>query len=201
MSDRDPSPEQVRRALDGVAPDQVPIACSKRLTIARETGGRLYRIGRVAPSRAFVLMLGDLRLIYVATDYRNYRRLAVRMHEGVDARIDYDHALGRRLAEAEGIRYVLLLRLDRGVNRSHGGGERPLSRTAVCLRKIFHFDERIFDKCLGYPLGHRPIRTRGYLTGSRHHRVLSDEEWVRFGSALGVGHLKADLSLLRAIDR
>lgn len=172
--------------LGSMAPDAIPIACSKRLTIALATEGTLYRIGRIAPWRAFVLKCGDLHLIYVATDYRNYRRLARKLHSGVDARVDYDHALGRRLAEVEGIRYVLLLlRLDRGVNRSHGGGERPVPRTGVCLRNLFYFDERILDKCLGYRLGHRSGRTRGYLTGSRHIRTLSNDEWVRFGGRLG----------------
>lgn len=187
--------------LGSMALDAIPIACSKRLTIALATGGTLHRIGRIAPWRAFVLKRGDLHLIYVAADYHNYRRLARKLHTGVDARVDYDHALGRCLAQVAGIRYVLLLRLDPGVNKSHGGGEKPPPRTAVCLRKIFHFDERILDKCLGYRLGHRPGRTRVYLTGSRHIRTLSNDEWVRFGAAIGIGSLKTDLSFLRAIDR
>lgn len=195
------SADEVRIALDGLDPAAIPIACSKRLTLKQRLDGRLFRIGAIPPFRAFVLKRGGLTLIYVAESYKGYRYVARKLHGHVDATVDYDHALGRALASAAGISYVLLLRADRAVNRAHGRSERPVPRSGVTLRKTFGFDPRILGKALGRTPGAIGHAAPGYDVNVEHRSALTPDELVRFGVSVGLAHTRPGLDFLREIER
>lgn len=123
--------------------------------------GTSYRIGRVNPRNAFVIKQAGLWLVYVRPDYKDYRKIAKKIWPHCAWPIDYDHALGKQLANKLNMGYVLLLRIPPAANRSHGHCERPANVIApinhsllLCLA-----DDRIREKWIGARVGVRSSTT------------------------------------------
>ena len=99
-------------------------------------------------ANAFVIERPPLRLLYVRPGYTGYRRLALKVFSGCAWGIDFDHALGQRLVERLGYRYVLLLRVKPRVNRAHGRFETQ-ARATPAIPTLCFADDRIRDKWVG----------------------------------------------------
>jgi hypothetical protein len=197
--------EKVKGLLGGLSLGEIPIAGSKRRSIAISLQGQLYRIGRIPANRAFVVIRGNLRLLYVCPEYGNYRYAAKKVFRGVRPFQDADHALGRKLTQHHRFWYTLATRLDRRVNRSHGRREVPPvpGPYQIVLDKFCYTDERILRKILGLPAALLPVpaQTNGYSLVRAHERVLTYAEAMRARSALGMDDLNVDHEFLQPIDR
>jgi hypothetical protein len=195
--------------LGGLSTGEIPVAGTKRRSFGAQLGGQIYRIGRIWTNRAFVVVRGNLRLLYVARGYRNYAAVARRVFDRDGHRYDYDHVLGRMLCQQQGFDYILITRLDRTTNRSHGRSERPQtvgqlsSQRFIILDKFCFADDRIFYKMLGIPYSRVPPRSRilGYDLVKSHHRQVTPEQARQLRHALGMTHNQLNLSGLTPVDR
>ncbi|WAP67842.1 hypothetical protein OH818_20650 [Jiella pelagia] len=140
----------IGQQVSGIGTLDVPIGTVSAECVVRHTGGTSYRVGRIFPSNAFVVERSPLRLLYVRRDYRGYRAAAGHVFADCHWTVDYDHALGRKLAEQLNYRFVLLVRLTPRANRSHGAFERRVAPDHVGSELCFA-DRRIVDKWLGRP--------------------------------------------------
>lgn len=116
----------IGQRLNDIDLSQIPIAGKDRRLIHRRFCGRICAVGHVNLANAFVIERPPLRLLYVRPGYRNYRNVAVKVFSTCPWKVDFDHALSRQLAERLGYGYVLLLRIDPGINRAHGRFEKPM---------------------------------------------------------------------------
>jgi len=186
---------------------EIPVAGTKRRSFGPELGGQVYRIGRIWANRAFVVVRGNLRLLYVARDYRNYAAVARRVFDNDGRRYDYDHVLGRALCQQQGFDYILMTRLDRTANRSHGRSERPQKTVQLSnhlfinLDKFCFVDDRIFHKMLGIPYRGVPRNSQvaGYNLVRSHQRQVTPLQARQLRHALGMTHDRLDLSGLTPI--
>lgn len=193
---------EARQLLGGLSLGQIPIAGSKRRSMAINCGGQLYRIGRIPANQAFVIIKNSLRLLYVAPAYANYRYAAKKVFGDVLG-YDVDHVLGRRLTEYHRFWYTLVTRVDRQANRSHGSYERaPLEeRAGVNLDKFCYTDARILGKLLGLPISLLPGSAigPGYSIVRSHERILSLADAVRLRHCLGMNGPQVYLDCLHPI--
>lgn len=203
------SGKYVTALLGGLSPGNIPVAGTKRRSFGFEIEGQVYRIGRIWANRAFVVVRGNLRLLYVARGYGNYAAVARRVFDNDGRRYDYDHVLGRALCQQQGFDYILITRLDSATNRSHGRLERPQtigqlsSQTLIKLDKFCFADDRILHKMLGVSYGQMPgaIRTPGYSHVKSHHRQITPVQARKLRHALGMSHDRLNLSGLTPISR
>lgn len=190
--------------LGGLCLGQIPIAGHKHHSMAIVLGGDLYRVGKIPANKAFVIIRGNLRLLYVAPDYGNYR-YAARKVFGVSGRLlDIDHALGRELTLHKRAWYTLVTRLDRATNRSHGFRERPPAEPApLSLEKFYYADERILRKILGLANAQLPdvAQTHGYEIQKARAREMTIGEARTARRALGMSGLNVHLPCLHKIER
>jgi hypothetical protein len=199
----------VRDLLGGLSPGEIPVAGTKRRSFGPQLGGQVYRIGRIWANRAFVVVRGNLRLLYVAPGYRNYAAVARRVFDKDGRRYDYDHVLGRALCQQQGFDYILMTRLDRTTNRSHGWSERPQtagqlsSQRFIVLDKFCFADDRIFYKMLGTPYGRVPRSSQapGYDLVKSHQRQVTPVQARQLRHALGMTRRRPDLRGLTPINR
>lgn len=195
--------------LGGLSVGEIPIAGTKRRSFGPQIGGQVFRVGRVWANRAFVVVRGNLRLLYVAREYRNYAAVARRVFDKDGRRYDYDHVLARALCRQQGFDYILLTRIERSANRSHGRLERPqfapaeLQSSLIVLDKFCFADDRIFYKLLGVPYRSVPAETRvpGYQLTKHHERKITPVQSVRLRRALGMNVRRIDLTGLAPIHR
>lgn len=129
-----------------------------------------------------------LRLLYVRPLYGGYRYAARKVFPATAWQIDYDHALGRKMANQLGFNYVLLIRIPPNANRSHGRFEHAEPIVGLCLNKLCFADRRIIDKWLGRPSGHMRDRSRlrPYRVGEESAYPLSLKQAGRWGFAMGM---------------
>lgn len=194
--------------LGSLLPGDIPVAGTKRRSFGPQLGGQVYRIGGIWANRAFVVVRGNLRLLYVARNYGNYAAVARRVFDKDGRRYDYDHVLGRALCQQQGFDYILVTRLDRTANRSHGRSERPQtagqlsSQRFIVLDKFCFADDRIFYKMLGIPYGGVPasIRSPGYNFVRSHRREVTPVQARQLRHALGMTQDRLDLSGLTPIN-
>lgn len=185
-----PSLAAITLALDGLTPGDVPIASAKRRSTASALGGSHFRIGRIWANRAFVVRRGQTNLLYVHIDYRGYARAARRVFAPTtDQNFDYDHALGRAIARELGFTYVLLVRVPKSVNRSHGSFERPTARGGLSFRKTSLTDARILRKMLGLKNDQIARPNVAYDLNSSHNPPLNEDQVRAWAFALGVDPL------------
>lgn len=195
--------------LGGLSPGQIPVAGTKRRSFGAQLGGQVYRIGRIWANRAFVVIRGNMRLLYVARGYGNYAAVARRVFDKDGGHYDYDHVLGRALCQQQGFDYILMTRLSRTANRSHGRLERPQTagqlsnQRFIVLDKFCFADDRIFHKMLGISYSHVPAISRvpGYKLVKSHQRQVSHLQAHQLRHALGMSHDRLDLSGLTPINR
>jgi len=195
--------------LGGLSPGEVPVAGTKRRSFGSQLEGQVYRIGRVWANRAFVVVRGNLRLLYVARDYPSYAVVARRVFDKDNRPYDYDHVLGRALCQQHGFDYILITRLHRAANRSHGRLERPhtagrlSSQGFIVVDKFCFADDRIFYKMLGIPNGCLPSSSRipGYNLVRSHQREITAVQARQLRHALGMTNDRLDLSGLTPIPR
>lgn len=195
---------KAKRLLGGLCLGQIPIAGHKHHSMAGVLGGALYRIGRIPANKAFVIIRGNLRLLYVAPDYSNYRYAARKVFGPSGRKLDIDHALGRELTLHKRVWYTLVTRLERSTNRSHGFRERPPSTPApLSFDKFYYADERILRKILGLPNAQLPdaARTHGYEIKQIHERDMTIVEALRARRALGMSGRNVHLPCLRKVER
>ncbi|MFN3776244.1 hypothetical protein [Sphingomonas parapaucimobilis] len=195
--------------LGGLSLGKIPVAGTKRRSFNAQLGGQVYRIGRIWANRAFVVVRGNLRLLYVHRNYGNYAAVAKRVFDKDGVKYDYDHVLGRALCEQQGFDYILITRLDRTANRSHGRLERPQaagllsSKHFIVLDKFCFADDRIFYKMLGVPYRRVPLRSRisGYNLVKQHQRLVTPVQARLLRHALGMSHDRFSLNGLTPINR
>lgn len=195
--------------LSGLSLGEIPVAGTKRRSFGSQVRGQVYRIGRIWANRAFVVVRGNLRLLYVARGYGNYAAVARRVFDKDNRRYDYDHVLGRALCQQQGFDYILMTRLDRMTNRSHGRSERPntagqlSSQRFVVLDKFCFADDRIFYKMLGIPYRQLPQSSQvsGYNLVKSHQRSVTPLQARQLRHALGMTHDRLNLSGLTPIKR
>lgn len=203
----DPVPAEsmkARRLLGGLTLGQIPIAGSKHHSIAISLQGGLYRIGKIPANKAFVIIRGNLRLLYVSPDYNNYRYAAKKVFGASSHRFDIDHALGRKLTLHRRYWYTLVTRLDPAANRSHGWRERPPAEAApLSFDKFCYTDERILRKILGLASSQLPdeARTLGYEIVQSHERTMSLCEALKARRALGMSGRQVHLPCLHRVER
>jgi hypothetical protein len=165
--------------------------------------GELFRVGKIPAHKAFVVVRGDLRLLYVSPRYRNYRYAAKKVFDKADKRFDIDHLLGSELTKTYGFQYTLLVRIDPAINRSHGWLERPRPLSGLNLSKFCYTDERVFGKITGVPSSRLPRQARGggYLIVPPHARSLSTDDAAKVRYALGMGGKPVMPSALNPLPR
>jgi hypothetical protein len=174
-----------------IIPSSVPIAGREPAVIAQALDGELYQIGRYQIRNAFLVVKGNARFLYVRPGYSGYRRVACEVFSKVSWKVDYDHALSRRIANAArpAYEYVLLLRLRPSVNRQHGHFEKR-DMLGSDIPKICFADERIFDKWLGRsPLarGRSSVLLSGYSTKNVVALGLTLKQKGQWAYAIGMG--------------
>lgn len=188
---------------------EIPIAGTKRRSFGPQLRGQVYRIGRIWANRAFVVVCGNLRLLYVARSYGNYAAVARRVFDKDGRQYDYDHVLGRALCVQQGFDYILVTRLDRTANRSHGRLERPQTtgrlsdQPLIKIDKFCFADDRIFHKMLGVPYGGIPQSSQvaGYSLIKIYQRKVTSVQARQLRHALGMTRDRLDLSGLTPINR
>lgn len=153
--------------------------------IASKMQGVVYRIGRIRLENAFAISFGCGYLLYVHRNYSAYRRLFYIRFGALAASHDVDHVLAKHISSSVAGRYILLARIPRGVNRSHGAIERlgldPCRR--IYLPKIFYMDSRIFQKLIG----NMPFKTRtGFNPGIGFSSGVSRSQGKALLCALGL---------------
>lgn len=188
--------------VHGLSTLDVPIGGSSLRAILRHTGGTPHRIGRINPMNAFVIDRPPLRLLYVRPRYGGYRYAAGKVFRQKDWKVDYDHALGRAIAESLGFCYVLLIRIPPNVNRGHGRFERPRPVTGPSLQKLCFADSRILDKWIGRPPNRMgdPERLRPYVARRHPALGLTLKQAGKWGYAMGVEDDPLPLDHLRAFE-
>lgn len=196
--------QQTKQLLGGLSLGEIPIAGSKRRSMAIACGGTLHQIGRISANKAFVIIRGNLRLLYVAPTYRNYRYAAEKVFGSIVG-YDIDHVLARRLTGYHGFWYTLLTRVDRRKNRAHGWRERPpsVAHTSLNFDKFCYTDERILHKLIGRPdaiLTDAADRV-GYAIVRAHDRALSRAEAATLRHALGMNGPDVHLADLQPIGK
>lgn len=198
-------PNIVKRFLGGVSLGEIPVAGSKRRSIAKSLGGQLYRIGRIPANMAFVVIRDNLRLMYVAPQYRNYRYAAQKVFGPHIRRRDIDHTLGRALTQWHGYWYCPVTRLDITTNRSHGHREKvpSVKGTELNFDKFCYTDERILRKILGLANQQLPNAANqiGYKVVKSHEERLTFSEALRARRALGMNGRNIHLACLHPISR
>lgn len=196
--------QRARRWLGGLGLGEIPIAGHKFHSMALSLNGKLYQIGKISPQKAFVIIRGNLRLLYVAPDYANYRYAARKVFGHCAQGLDIDHALGRELTKHKRVWYTLVARIDRATNRSHGFRERPpLEPAPLSFEKFYYIDERILRKILGLPNGQLPdaAQTFGYEIAPSHVREMTVADALRARHALGMNGRHVHLPFLRLMER
>jgi hypothetical protein len=174
--------------MTGFSPGDIPIGGISIRALLGHAGGTPFRIGAIRPHNAFVIERPPFRLLYVRAAYSGYRRAAKTVFPETDWKVDYDHALGRKMAQQLGFHYVLLLRIVPSVNRGHGPWERAAPLTGPNLHKLCFASPRILDKWLGRPpkLMNDPARLQPYRLGLRHDLGLTLKQAGKWGFAMGV---------------
>lgn len=184
---------------------EIPIAGSKRKSMAISLQGKLYKIGRIPANLAFVIIRENLRLLYVAPNYRNYRYAAQKVFGQHIANHDIDHALGRALCQYHGYSYTLLTRIDRTTNRSHGNREKvsQQKKSGINLEKFCYCDQRILRKILGLNNRNLPqnAQTVGYNIVKSHVEKLTFSDVRQARRALGMSKQNILLNCLHPIYR
>ncbi|MFB9124399.1 hypothetical protein ACFFYR_14885 [Paraburkholderia dipogonis] len=186
----------IGQRLAGLDQDTVPIAGASLDEIYNYIGGTCYQIGRVCIDNAFVVERGILRLMYVRPDYRGYRRAAETVFATCPWKIDYDHALSRNLARQLGYKYVLLIRIVPGVNRSHGRFERHVTLPSRIPGLSFP-DSRILDKWLGRRPDFMRQPAQAYTPQASYPSGLTLKQKGMWGFALGVDDVTTRVHHLR----
>ncbi|WP_159759800.1 hypothetical protein [Sphingomonas sp. 8AM] len=189
--------------LGGLSIGEIPIAGSKRPSFRMNLDGKTYRVGRIWANRAFVVVRGNLRLLYVSTNYLNYAAVARRVFGDPRGKYEYDHALGRKIAESFGFQYILILRSTPAINRSHGFSERFHDSYRITINKFCYIDDRILKKMLGTAASQlsAPLRTSPFRHRASHRRRLSIAETRLARHALGMDDREIDYSSLHEILR
>jgi hypothetical protein len=112
-----------------INPSDIPIAGNSFDKIGKAIGGDCYKIGRSKVENVFVVIKGDVRFLYVRPRYTGYRTVANKVFSKVYWKVDFDHALSKRIAlkASPEYKYVLLLRVPPRVNRQHGSLEKKIN--------------------------------------------------------------------------
>jgi hypothetical protein len=178
----------IGQRLEGIDLSEIPIAGTNIYEIYQRLGRKVYAVGGANVANVFVVERPPLRLLYVRPGYNGYRRLGLKVLSRSTWKVDFDHALGQRLAERLGYGYVLLLRVVKPrVNRAHGRFERPAEAT-LDIPPLCFADDRIRDKWIGR--GPNFWRKRdpnlAFDPGDpgRHGLTLKQKGW--WGFAMGV---------------
>lgn len=188
----------IGQRVSGLSVSDVPIGAINIKAIVHHTGGTPYRIGRINPTNAFVLGHPPLRLLYVRPAYSGYRNAAKKVFSNTPWAVDFDHALGRKMAQQLGFNYVLLIRIPPGTNRAHGRFERAAQHVGLHLHKLCFADPRIFDKWLGRPPGHwrDPEGVQPYRLDNKALLGLTLKQAGQWGFAMGVEDNPAPIGVL-----
>lgn len=178
----------IGQRVRGVSSSGIPIGASDIRSIIRHTGGKAFRVGRIKTTNAVVIERPPFRLLYVRPQYAGYRYAATRVFPSTRWKIDFDHALGRRIAIELGYSYVLLIRIPPGINRAHGRYERPVPMPGYNLKKLCFADRRILDKWIGRSpnLMGDALRLRPYRPSGNAALGLSLKQSGKWGFAMGV---------------
>ncbi|UIK04771.1 hypothetical protein [Neorhizobium galegae] len=197
--------EALAATLDGLHPGEIPIGAVKRRSLAIQLRGRLFKIGRIDATKAFVVQRGGVRLLYVSPSYSGYRYVARRLFasagSGAASYVDYDHSLGRAIAQKLGFSYVLLLAVESSANRSHGHLERDaIRRSGIDLRKHCFVDERITMKWLGFPVP-RGHSFKTYANAGAVKPQFSEDDLRTILKATGFGKVALRPGYLQEIHR
>lgn len=133
-----------------IPPGEVPIAGASMEAIKDRLKGDCYRIGRINPRDAFVVVKENARFLYVRPTYRNYRHAALKVFPKTQWGVDFDHALAKNICRkaTPPFQYVLMLRVPPSVNRRHGQLEK-LNQLRGVRPDVCFADDRILDKWLG----------------------------------------------------
>ena len=166
---------------------QIPVAGTDADCIRKATNGKLHTVGGTKIENAFLVERPPLRLLYVRPSYTGYQKIGVRVFPRCPWKVDYDHALGRKMAEQLGYKYVLLLRVKPSINRGHGRIERNVVEEAAAPMVCFA-DTRIRDKWIGRGPNFWRKRSaeQGFDPGDpgRHCLTMKQRGW--WGFAMGI---------------
>jgi hypothetical protein len=190
----------IGQRLRDVDLSQIPIAGTNVQSIHQAVGGDVCALGGTAADNAILVERPPLRLVYVRPLYTGYRKIGLQVFPHCRWKVDFDHALGRKMAEQLGYGYVLLLRVSPSINRGHGSFERNAAEQAVSPTVCFA-DARIRDKWIGR--GPNFWRKRGVQQGfdpgdpGRHGLTLKQKGW--WGFAMGIEDETIPLSFVRKI--
>lgn len=169
--------------------------------VRRQIGGAAYQVGRVRLENAFVIDRSPVRLLYVRPDYTRYRLTALKVFPNQKWPVDFDHALGRRMASTLGYPFVLLLRVKPRVNRAHGRFETNARLRGDCPT-LCYADDRILDKWIGrgpnFWRTHDP--SMGFDPGHPGKLGLTLKQMGWWGFAMGVEDLDRPLTDLRPVE-
>lgn len=186
-----------------IAPEKAPIAGDSINAICDSLQGIPYRIGRINPHRAFVVIKETARFLYVNPNYKNYRYAASKVFPGIAWSADFDHALAKNICQKTSppYQYTLMLRVPPSVNRQHGSLEKKNklhgTRPTICFA-----DDRILDKWLGRPLQSRqnnPAIRSGYSYNNPTARGLTLKQRGIWAYAIGIDDNNLPMSGLTEI--
>ena len=189
----------IGQRVQGFSTLDFPIGADCSDSVIERTNGRIYRAGDIPLTKAFVIERPPFRLLYVCPHYGGYRTAADNVFRDCSWKIDYDHALGKKLARTLGYRYVLLIRLTPTANRSHGSYEKvpapSLERGKLCFA-----DRRIIDKWIGRRPTHMHCKDEiaDYDAGIAQAFDLTLKQAGKWGYAMGVEDRSITPKRLRA---
>lgn len=172
--------------MTGIPWGAIPIGVNAVERLIELDSARVYRIRRRNPENIAVVRYHDLWLVYVRPGFRGYRRAAQQVFRAPLRAVDYDHVLGRRLADDFHFRYVLLCRLAPAVNRGHGRYERPGAERAEASHG--YLSARILDKVIGRMPGliKKEVLSARYDPSAALNRGMTLLQLGRYAWALGM---------------
>jgi hypothetical protein len=166
----------------------IPIGGVSAEVIKNHIKGNIETVGKIRLENAFIIKKYPFTFLYVRPSYFGYRNVAKRVFKECPWVIDYDHSLGKAIANQLGCKYVLLLRVIPRANRSHGRYERknsvvlfPKQHSTLCFA-----DDRILDKWLGRMSSYHTLQHAAYNPSSPSKFGLTLKQLGRWAYAIGL---------------
>jgi hypothetical protein len=184
--------------MAGYNTSNIPIAAKSAKALEDHFEGHCFQLGRRRTTNVIVIEKDPVRLVYVRPVYSRYRSAALEAFPVSPWPVVIDHSLGRKIAAGWGYDYVLLQRISKQTNVTHGSVERPFG-TLPSYPDLCFADGRIRNKALRRGPKFWGKERQKYSPLHVKDAGLALNQLGKWGWALGVGDTFEKHPRLRAI--